>query len=69
MATPLVSGAVAIILGRQPQLTPAEVHQRVIDDSIKDALDFTPFVDSTLLDTTPNRRLYVLGKLHCMYDN
>ena len=44
MATPLVSGAVAIMLGRQPQLTPVEVHRLVIDHSIKDALDFYYFI-------------------------
>ena len=61
MAAPLVSGVVAIMLGRQPQLTPAEVHQLMIDNSIKDSLNFSN--NHILLDTTPNRLLHIQGKL------
>ena len=61
MATPLVSGVVAIMLGRQPQLTLAEVHQLMIDNSIKDSLNFSN--NHILLDTTPNRLLHIQGKL------
>ena len=60
MATPLVSGVVAIMLGRQPQLTPAEVQQLVIDNSIKDSLNFN---NDYSLDTTPNKLLHIQGKL------
>ena len=60
MATSLVSGVVAIMLGKQPQLTPAEVHQLVIDNSIKDFLNFDY---DYLVDTTPNRLLHIQGKL------
>ena len=62
MATSLVSGVVAIMLGMQPQLTPAEVYQLVIDNSIKDFLNF----DYYLLDSTPNRLLHIQGKLYVM---
>ena len=54
-AAPLVSGVVAVLLGRQPQLTPAEVYQLVIEHSIKNV-----FYN---LYTTPNRLLHVPGKL------
>ena len=63
MATPLVSGAVAIMLGRQPQLTALEVNELVIRDSIKDALDFSTY-DLILRSTTPNRLLHIPSKLH-----
>ena len=64
MATPLVSGVIAIMLGRQPQLTPAEVYQLMIDNSIKDGLNFSaaPFYAS--LENTVNRLLHIQGKLH-----
>lgn len=59
MAAPIVSGVVAILLGRQPLLTPAQVHQFVIDSSVKDALDF-----GALLLDTPNRRLHIAGEVN-----
>ena len=61
MACPHVTGYVAIILGLDPTLTPAEVLQKVIQKSTKNALS-TNF--KTLKDTaatTPNRLLYVSG--------
>ena len=64
MATPLVSGVVAIMLGRQPQLTPTEVHQLMIDNSIKDDLNFSAAPSYASLENTVNRLLHIPGKLH-----
>ena len=68
MSTSLVSGAVAIMLGRQPHLTALEVHELVIRDSIKDALNFSTYdVYSPYIDSTPNRLLHIQGKLCVHY--
>ena len=80
MAAPLVSGGVAIMLGKQPQLTPSDVHKLVIQNSLKDVLNFSVhnddyddyyffFTDFTLLDDTPNRLLHLPGKLHYIIFN
>ena len=59
MATPIVSGVVAIWLERQPLLTSAEISQLVIDTSIEDALDFS----SSSLSSTPNKLLHISGEV------
>ena len=65
MSTSLVSGAVAIMLGRQPQLTALEVHELVIRDSIEDALNFSTYdIYSPYIGSTPNKLLHIQGKLH-----
>ena len=71
MATPLVSGAIALMLTWQPQLTPSEVYELVIKDSIKNALDFSTY-NFTLatperFSLTMNRLLHILSKLHYTY--
>ena len=60
MATPLVAGVAAIHLQRQPLLTPAQVKQKIIDDSCKNVLDFTDLL-SSLKSSTPNRLLHITG--------
>ena len=72
MSAPLVSGAVAIMLGRQPQLTALEINELVVRESIKDALNFSTYDSSSrYIGSTPNRLLYIRGKLHnytvCVY--
>ncbi|ORZ36342.1 elastase-like serine protease [Catenaria anguillulae PL171] len=52
-AAPHVAGAAALILGEQPNLTPAQVAQRVVDRSTKGLLTGN-------LRGTPNRILYTL---------
>ena len=41
MATPLVSGLAAILLSKEPRLTPDKLKEKLIEASIKDAIDFT----------------------------
>ena len=61
MSTPLTSGVIAIMLGIEPLLTPSEIHQLMIDNSVMNALDFsTVFVVSN----TPNRLLHIAGEGH-----
>ena len=61
MATPLVSGLVAIKLSRQPLLTPARVKSLLIAESSRNIIDYTgmPAVFSAV---TPNRLVNILGR-------
>lgn len=52
MATPHVAGAAAVMLSRNNSLTPAQVQERLINDSTKDAV-------RGLKGSTPNRLLYI----------
>ena len=68
MATPIVSGGIALMLEKHPWLTPSDVYKLLIHDSTKDALNFThPYDYLSLLDSTPNRLLHMPSKLH--YNN
>ena len=58
MATPHVAGAAAIMLSKNPNLTPQQVKERMIEQSTKDAIDIE-FGD---VQNTPNRLLYVPSK-------
>jgi subtilisin family serine protease len=58
MAAPLVSGAAALVLHKNPSFTPDKVMCRLIIQSTKDVVNFASFPD--LEETqTPNRLLYV----------
>ena len=59
MATPIVSGVLAIYLQEKPSLTVQELTQLLIDNSIKDALNFTRLRSFTLDETSPNRLVHV----------
>lgn len=59
-ATPLVSGIAAIILGREPSMTPAMVKERLINDSIKNVIDYGSRFP--IYKGTPNRLAHILGK-------
>ena len=59
MATPVVSGVLAIYLQEKPSLTVQELTQLLIDNSLKDALDFTRLKSFTLDETSPNRLVQV----------
>ena len=59
MATPLVSGAVALLLQEHPSLTPAEVKVRVLQMSTSMVINFTQLSNKTLALETPNRLLFV----------
>ena len=58
MATPHAAGYAAIVLSGNPDLTPAQVKQQMIDDATKDALS----IQSGNVEDTPNRLLYVTSK-------
>lgn len=60
MSTPLVSGVIAILLQRQPLLTPDEVLSQLIDLSLTNTLDLSR-IPSSFRDRTPNRALHIPG--------
>ena len=60
MSTPLVSGAVAILLQHQSSLTPAEIKRKLTEMCCRNILDFTDLLPS-LRSTTPNCLLSVKG--------
>ncbi len=62
MSTPLVSGLLAIKLDRQPLLSPEDLKRSLIEESIKDAIDFTP-MPVRYRDITPNRMATIQGKI------
>ena len=62
MATPLVSGAAALLLQEHPSFTPAEVKAKLLEMSTKLVIDFTQLADRKLALETPNRLLYVVSK-------
>ena len=61
MATPIVSGAVAMLLEEDPSLTPQQVKEELIKRSTKDVLDFG-VLPASGKKNTPNRLIYVLPK-------
>ncbi len=61
MATPIVSGVAAIHLSRRPFLTPYQLQQQLINESIKDALNFTG-IPREAWNATPNRLLNIPGQ-------
>ena len=60
MATPLVSGAIALYLQEQPLLTPVEITQKLTEDALKYVLNYNnlPF---SLRDITANCLLHITG--------
>ena len=63
MATPIVSGVAAILLSHQPLLTPYQLMQKLINDSVKDTLDFTE-IPAESRKLTPNRLVHIPGELN-----
>ncbi len=61
MATPLVSGLVAIQLGRQPMIPPADMRNQIIQDSVKDIINFAG-IPSSFRANTPNRLVTIPGR-------
>ena len=58
MATPIVSGVVAMLLEEDPSLTPEQVKEKLIKRSTKDVLDFGQ-LPADGRRATPNRLVYV----------
>ena len=61
MATPLVSGAIALYLQEQPLLTPSQIKQKLADNGLKYALHYSD-LSLNLKDTTPNCLLHINSK-------
>ena len=66
MATPFVSGVVAILLQRQPRLTPDQVKERLISDSLKNVINFSIF-SSSMSSASPNRLLHIASEYFIVY--
>jgi hypothetical protein len=60
MSTPIVSGAIAIMLQRQPKLTPDQIRHQLISFSTNDTLNFD-IIPVDFNSSTPNRLLYIPG--------
>jgi len=59
MATTIAAGAAALILSANMSLTPAQVKQKLIDDSAKDRINMNDLVTLSIT-ATPNRLVYVV---------
>lgn len=60
MSTPLVSGIAAVHLTRQPLLSPKELLEKLIEESVKGILNFTE-IPNNLQNLTPNRLVTTTG--------
>lgn len=60
MSTPLVAGVAAMYLHKQPLLTPDEVKEKLINESLQNVLDFAYFSDEAK-ETTSNYLLQTPG--------
>ena len=58
MSCPHVAGYAAILLGLHPDLTPAEIKERVLNQSTKGEIDFSD-IPTQWVSKTENRLLYV----------
>ena len=59
-SAPIVSGAIAILLQRNPLLTPGEVFSELISLSVNNSLNFS-MIPSNFRASTPNRALFIPG--------
>ena len=58
MATPIVAGAVAMLLEEDPSLTPQQIKEELINRSTKNVLDFNQ-LPTKARSLTPNRLVYI----------
>ena len=61
-SAPIVSGAIAILLQRQPRLTPSQIINRLVSLSVSNSLNFR-VIPSNFRTSTPNRALFIPGQL------
>ena len=59
MSTPIVTGLAAILLGRQPIMTPAKLKEMLIQESVKNVVDYN---GNQRFSNTPNRLATIQGK-------
>ena len=62
MATPLVSGAIALYLQEQPLLTPSQIKQKLHEDCLKNVLNFDDLSFYLLRNTSHNCLLHINSK-------
>lgn len=60
MSAPLVAGVIAVYLSRQPLLTPDQLREKLVNDSVKDVLDFSN-MPQKYREITPNRLVTLPG--------
>ena len=60
-AAPLVSGAIAILLQRQPGMSPDQIKDELISSSTKNIVEFS-LIPVTFRSCTPNRVLFIPGQ-------
>ncbi len=65
MATPIVSGVVAVHLSRHPMASPHQIKQKLIDEALLGVLSFDGVIDS-FHENTANRLLHMNGKCVCV---
>ena len=61
MATPIVSGVIALYLQEQPLLTPSQIKEKLSENCLKNALNYS-YLHHSLRDITPNCLLYYNSK-------
>ena len=61
MATPIVSGVVAVHLQKQPNLKPAQISQKLVQESLKNKINYNS-LPNKLKSNTPNRLLHIGGE-------
>ena len=62
IATPIVSGAIALYLQEQPLLSPSQIMEKLLEDCLMSVLNFNG-LPYNLQDTSPNCLLHINSKL------
>ena len=65
MATPLVTGAIALYLQEQPLLSPSQIKQKLIEHCLKNFLDYN-YLHYSLQSTCPNCLLHINCKFYLL---
>ena len=60
MATPIVSGVAAMLLQREPSLTPEDLNAKLVSTATVGAIDFSD-MPAQYRDITPNKLVYIPG--------